>query len=110
MDKTIKFKVINQENPKEEHELMFLTAAIQFYDRENEVWLEMYGKRHHEIIKTIHNQGYEADYKANHKEGFMYILDDNYDVQFMDRETATKIAKDNGFNMIGCVLTSEDLW
>ena len=110
MDRIIKFTIIDQENPEEEHELVFLSAAIQFYDRENEVWLEMCGERHHQIIKKIHDQGYEEDYKAHHKDGFMYILDDEYSPRFMDRETATEIVKANDFNLIGSVLTSEDLW
>ena len=62
-----KFKVKEQrDGPEVEHEFIFLSAAIRFYDRENGVWLESCGRRHHEIIKDIHDQGYEADYKANH--------------------------------------------
>lgn len=30
--------------------------------------------------------------------------------RFVDRETATEIAKEIGIKMRGCVLTSEDLW
>ena len=109
--KAIKFKVKESiDGPEVEHELVFLSAAIRFYDRELGVWLESCGKRHHEIIKNIHDEGYEADYKANHTDGFMYMIDDDPSPLFMDRETATEIVKGANIPMIGSVLTSEDLW
>lgn len=109
--KPIKFKTKEQmDGPEVEHELVFLSAAIRFYNRELGMWLESCGKRHHEIIKDIYNQGYTADYKANHIDGFMYMIDNNPSPLFMDRETATEIVKAANIPMIGCVLTSEDLW
>ena len=99
-----------EDGPEVDHMLYFLSAAIQFYDRENGVWLEMCGKRHHEIYADIAKEGYAEDCKANHKEGFMYIVDDESSPRFIDRETATELAKASGLPMIGSVLTSEDLW
>ncbi len=107
----IKIKVKEmKDGPEVEHEIIFSCAAIRFYDRENGVWIEFYGRRHHEIIKDIHDKGYSDDYKSNHIDGFMYIIDDNPVPIFIDRDTATELAKSAGIPMIGCVLTSEDLW
>lgn len=109
--KPIRFKVKEmRDGPEVEHEIIFLCAAIRFYDRENGVWLESCGKRHHEIIKNIHDEGHTDDYKANHIDGFMYMIDDDPSPIFIDRETATELVKTADFKMIGSVLTSEDLW
>ena len=105
----IKVKEI-KDGPEVEHKIVFLCAAIRFYDRENGVWVESCGRRHHEIIKDIHDEGYSDDYKANHIDGFMYMIDDDPSPIFINRDTATELAKLAGIPMIGCVLTSEDLW
>lgn len=95
---------------KEQHTFHFVTSAICFWDSTHNKWINKTGRRHHEIIKNIHDEGYSNDYKKNHIDGFMYFLDNDYTLRFMDRNTATQIAKIAGFKMIGCVLTSEDLW
>ena len=85
----------------------FKCAAIR-YNAGEDIWTERRGKRHHEIIKAIHDAGETEQYKKSHMDGF--IIGEYWIDEFVDRETATKIAKALGIKMRGCVLTSEDLW
>lgn len=112
MSKTITFKMREaKDGPEVEHTLTFLRAAIRFRDRELGVTLESCGRRHYEIIKDIHDEGYTEDYLAWHVDGFMYMIDDDPSPMFMDRDTATEVAKAAGIPMIASnCLTSEDLW
>ena len=85
----------------------FKCAAIR-YKTSGDIWTERRGKRHHEIIKAIHDAGETEQYKKCHVDGF--IIGEDWTEEFVDRETATEIAKAWGIKMRGCVLTSEDLW
>lgn len=85
----------------------FKTAAIMYKNKEGDL-VERRGRRHHEIIRAIHDAGDIALYKKWHVDGFIY--GEEWTAQFIDREEATKIAKEQGIKMRGCVLTSEDLW
>ena len=68
------------------------------------------GRRHHEIIKAMQEEGYPSHIIKRCIQGFMVQHCDYRDIYFMNREEATEIAKDNDFPMIGSILTSEDLW
>ena len=85
----------------------FKTAAIIYKNKEGNL-VERRGRRHHEIIRAIHDAGDTALYKKWHVDGFIY--GEEWTAQFIDREEATKIAEEQGIKMRGCVLTSEDLW
>ena len=85
----------------------FKCAAI-IYKTGNNVWTERIGRRHHEIIKAIHDAGEIEQYKKTHVDGF--IVGEDWTAYFVDRETATEMAKAWGIKMRGSVLTSEDLW
>lgn len=85
----------------------FKQAAI-IYKNENGDFVERTGKRHHEIIKAIHDDGETSLYKKWHVDGFIY--GENWTRTFIDRDKATEIAKEMGIVMRGCVMTSEDLW
>lgn len=90
------------------YNINFICAAIRF--KYKNTWLEFYGIRHNDILKSIAEKGYTKYYKKNHIDGFMYTYENNEKRYFMDRNTATQVAKENNFSMIGSVLTSEDLW
>lgn len=85
----------------------FKCAAIKYKTGED-TWTERRGRRHHEIIKAIHDAGETSQYKKCHIDGF--IFGEDWTAEFVDRETATEIAKQMGIEMRGSVLTSEDLW
>lgn len=85
----------------------FKCAAIR-YKTDEDIWTERRGRRHHEIIKAIHDAGETEQYKKSHIDGF--IIGEDWTAEFVDRETATEIAKEMGIKMRGCVLTSDDLW
>lgn len=87
----------------------FKCAAIIFKDTDTGNIVEMRGRRHHEILKSIRFIGRTDMYKKWHEHGFI-ISRYGYDAKFVNIEEATKIAKEQGINMIGSVLTSEDLW
>ena len=67
------------------------------------------GYRHHEIIRRLQEEGYPSNVVKRCKQGFIIAYKNNYH-QFISREEATEIVKDNNYPMIGSVLTSEDLW
>jgi hypothetical protein len=91
-----------------QHNIEFICSAIRLkYKR---MWLEFYGVRHSDILQKIAELGYTKYYKKEHKDGFMYSYENDEKMYFMDRATATQVAKENNFPMIGSVLTSEDLW
>ena len=81
---------------------MFTEAAIKF--KIDDEWVIYTGERHHVIILKIARDGLTQEYKATHIDGFIY------NNEFIDRETATKIAKEKGIPMVSSILTSEDLW
>lgn len=85
----------------------FKAAAIRYKNKDGLI-SERHGKRHHEIIRAIHNDGEIEYYKQWHEDGF--IFGESLTARFINREEATKIARDMKIPMIGCVLTSEDLW
>lgn len=95
-------------------DLIIYCAAIRFHDGDG--WVEMFGWRHHEIIRNIAAAGLSAQYKKWHEDGFMighlqYIrgTSKGWPV-FFTREEATKLANAYHIPMIGSELTSEDLW
>lgn len=95
----------------EEHELVFLSAAIRFRDLDNDVILEQCGQRFVDIIREIRDAGYTQDYRTWHEQGFMYMIDGDGSPRFMDRETATEIAQKTGFPLRNPkALTTIDLW
>ena len=57
--------------------------------------VERRGRRHHVIIRAIHDAGDIALYKKWHVDGFIY--GEEWTAQFIDREEATKIAMDEVF-------------
>ena len=91
--------------------LKFIEAAIRIQDLETNSYLDICGKRHHEIIKRIHDIGYGDAYKKYHVDGFMVLDDETGSLAFVDREEATSIAEEQNIKMISPdALTSEDLW
>lgn len=87
--------------------IVFIDSAIMYYNNQNTPVLAL-GKRHHEIIKRIHDHGHTDEYKKSHVDGFVIKVND--EIRFLNREDATKLAKIIGIEMQGGVLTSEDLW
>ena len=85
----------------------FVSAAILFIDDNGNEKI-FTGRRHHEIIKDIHDAGYTDQYKRYHLDGFIVKWRDKE--VFKDRELSTMIAKQKGIEMRSSVLTSEDLW
>lgn len=91
----------------------FLSAAIQIKlpDGTEKIFT---GKRHHEIIKDIHDAGLTDIYKETHVDGFMLRYTKTRNGKngkvFKDRTLSTEIAKSMGIWMRSGVLTSEDLW
>lgn len=85
----------------------FMKSAILYKDSNGHTKIRV-GKRHHEIIKQIHDEGNTKSYFKYHVDGF--ILSSRYGSMFVDREEATELAESMNIPMIGCVLTSEDLW
>ena len=78
--------------------IIWVSSTIRILDSQNAI-LEFNGKRHHEIIKQIHDAGYIEDYKRNHIDGFTVLIDNK--PLFLSREEATKIAKEENISMIG---------
>lgn len=85
-------------------DIKFESAAIRFYDPVTNEFKIYTGRRHHEIIKHIHDDGLTMYYKKYHVDGFII------NGVFHDRLMSTKIAQAHGIPMVGCELTSEDLW
>lgn len=85
----------------------FVNAAIQYQDKDGLPKMKV-GRRHHEIIKQIYDDGDTESYLKTHVDGF--ILSSKYGSMFVDREEATELVESMNISMIGCVLTSEDLW
>ena len=85
---------------------IFLYAAL--FDPETNSLFQ--GYRHHEIMRRLREEGYPSNTVKRYKQGFIIVYKDNFRHQFISREEATEIAKDNNYSMIGSVLTSEDLW
>ena len=74
----------------------FQCAAIQ-YDLPDGRIRERYGRRHHEIIKAIHDDGETEYYKKTHRDGFIIGLP--WTARFVDRDEATRIAEEMGIKM-----------
>lgn len=74
----------------------FKTAAIIYKNKDGNL-VERHGCRHYEIIRAIHNDGDIASFNKWHIEGFIY--GEEWTAQFVDREEATKIAKEQGIKM-----------
>lgn len=85
----------------------FKSAAILYKDPNGEEKI-ITGRRHHEIIKNIHDLGHTDNYKKYHVDGF--IVEHKGREYFKDRNQSTDIAKLLGIKMRASVLTSEDLW
>lgn len=87
----------------------FICSAVRFKSSKNQGWYELYGRTHSEIYEDICKKGLVADYTKSHIDGFIIKEDNNK--KFIDREQATKIAKKLGIKMkTKDRLTSEDLW
>jgi hypothetical protein len=67
------------------------------------------GRRHHEIIKAMQEEGYPSHIVKRCIQGFIVKHSDYKEEYFISRDEATEIAKDNDYPMIGSILTSEDL-
>ena len=89
------------------HDYPFVAAAIKFESGGHT--LVITGKRHHEILKKIKEIGLTGDYKKHYEDGFIYRTTTGLHV-FKERDECTEIAKRLNIEMIGSVLTSEDLW
>ncbi len=84
----------------------FKKSAIKFFvNNEEKIYTS---SRHHEIIKKIHDDGFTAEYKKFHFDGFIVKICGKE--QFIDRDEATKLAKKYYIPMQSSILTSEDLW
>lgn len=93
---------------KDNNVYLFFDSAIRYYNLETKDWHIAFGKRHSDIIRKLADAGLTESYKTGHIDGFLCII--NGYIQFIDRGTATNIAKAANYPMIGSVLTSEDLW
>lgn len=87
--------------------IKFVNAAIQYQDKDG-LFKRKVGRRHHEIIKQIHDDGDTEFYLKTHEHGF--IVTGKHDSMFVDTEEATELAELMNIPMRGGVLTSEDLW
>jgi len=85
--------------------IRFVCSAIKFQAGKEYL---IQGKRHHNCIYVIKELGLTKAYQKTHSDGFVVDLEGKE--YFIDRELATAMAQDLGIEMIGCVLTSEDLW
>ena len=87
--------------------LIITSAAIQYKGSDGFLKMKV-GRRHHEIIKQIHDDGDTESYLKNHVHGF--IVTGKHDSMFIDTEEATELAELMNIPMRGGVLISEDLW
>ena len=85
----------------------FYASAIEIMDAGCNL-MTITGKSHRDCIATIREKGLMDCYTSWHEDGFMVLIEGC--PVFLNREESTELAKEQGIQLAGNYLTSEDLW